>query len=379
MIVFSLGCGVRMISEDPVLFSGGGLQVVEKMFHWAPDTTCSQNSTNVRVCVGPSNDNVCLSENDTLTKRTPPRLAVVVIAANRPQYFQRVLGALKNQQAGGAGVPPQFDVHLFIDFCKENEEVQQLAREFQETTKRHYGPKTYIRSNYTKNQGIARLTWEALVSTFETFKYDQIVLLEEDHVVGSNYVSTMSLLLTLSDEMNAIGVVTGNLLNYSHHSQRQTTLHVDSSCRFQVAPLDGFTALASHNVWAWGMSRRKFVRMRDLYADGLRRTGLLDTSYAWRNTRKIARWMRQNCGRKYHHWQGQDWVRACALSAVGMPYKLQTIDRTLQYIGRTGLHTSESSFDSKHYVADDPEPTQRFDSIVQDMCERLCYADVLDQ
>ena len=338
--------------------------------------------------MGPSHHQMCRGRSEQPAATADlPRIAVAVIAAQRPAYLKSMLQALGSQETN---VP--FDVHLFIDFCEtdghnSNAAVKRLAEEFQ-TARRGAATNTtstFIHSDYVTNQGIARLTWAAMETAFANDSsedsYDQLVLLEEDHVIAPNYIATLSQLLLISDSMDSIGVVAGTILNVTQLAKATNLLHImpnTNTCRYQIAPLDGFTSLSSHNIWAWGMSRHKYSRIRDVYLDGLRRTGLLSKPYARRDTHLIARWMRSTCGSNYHHWQGQDWLRACALASAGMPFKLQTVDRTLQYIGEYGLHTNAKDFASKQYAVEAPVPTQRLERMQEDMCsEALCYSDVV--
>ena len=297
-------------------------------------------SETVRACLGRSNPltRTSCDPSRMLTHAKQQHLAVALLAAGRPHYLAPVLESLANQ----SGEP--FDTVVYLDLVPGQKQKAMRTRQAMVSLVADALPRARLVLP-PRHLGVAKLSWLAQQSTFSG-GYDSLLLLEEDHLIGHTYVQAIRLLLQASEADSEVGPVNGNFINMPAHLERvhragrpPLMMERDDGCTFQKAPLDALVELHSHNVWAWGVSRSKWERMAHLFERAFAQSGLETTEYAQRNFAQIRAAMKPLCpGTGFNRWAGQDWLRACAFHAAGMPYKLQPTTRLMSYIGMHGTH-----------------------------------------
>ena len=360
--------------------SSGAHADVERAF--ADDSRCQAEPPSAH-CVGrlqvlPSSQGSCVAR---LQHRhaEPLRTGVAVIAARRPQYFEQVAASLANQTAS------RFDVFVYVDDGanrKKKAKIIDIARRML--------PRATVRS-FSSQQGIARISWQAQREIFATResttllltsqRYDQLILIEEDHLIGHTYVEALQLLIEAAEAYPEVGPVNGNFLDTPNHQEhvahpgrRRFTMVRDEGCTFQIAPLDGFVDSDTHNVWAWGVSRAKWERMATTFEVEFTNSRLDHDTYT-KTYGLIRSAMRRTCPQAgYIRWGSQDWLRACAFYHVGMRYKLQPTRRLMVYLGAVGMH---ARFNSRIFDATfQPLPVAAVSRGVADWPRKLCSYEV---
>jgi hypothetical protein len=344
----------------------------------------------------------------------PPssRMAVIVLGANRPDYFQKVLDSLSNQTQQG------FDTFLFLDRIENSPqhlEVIRVAQEFRANSGGVYVSK--------RNVGVARLTLFAIETVLDpnharaaavfdktsgnnnyNDKYDRFLVLEDDHLIGHSYIEAIGMLLTASEGMPDVAVVNGNYIDTPHHGQllsgsgRNPMLMVkrDEDCQFQLAPLDSsMIEISAHNVWAWATTRQKWNIIRETFHQALDESGMVHydtditaitstttplTSYQKRDRKRIRLVMERICPNTgILRWQGQDWLRACVFHSLGLKYKLQPTQRLMSYVGAAGgLHMNADKFSKSGF--DPVTPTQLTRNLAEyprSLCQHTCVLERL--
>ena len=191
-------------------------------------------------------------------------LAVAVLAAERPHYLSPVLKSLANQTGG------PFDTIVYLDLVPGQKQKAKKTRKAMVALVANALPHARLVLP-PRHLGVAKLSWLAQQSTFSA-GYDSLLLLEEDHLIGHTYVQAVRLLIEASEADSEVGPVNGNFINTPAHlelvrrAERPPLKMVrDEGCTFQKAPLVALVELHSHNVWAWGVSRSKWERMRRLF------------------------------------------------------------------------------------------------------------------
>jgi len=347
------------------------------------------------------------------------RIGVAVLAAKRPEYFQKVLSSLQHQSVA---LGDDFDVFLFVDRIDkdkkgydENQQVLKLAKEFDDASRsrstldvrtrtgKHQGGGIYSPAN--TNFGIARMTMWAIetifaphlqasnmpvlfniesdkkvhsIQTHQKYVYERILILEDDQLIAHNYVEAMGMLLTAAEDMKHVAVVNGNFINTPQHGYKRKNMLLlrNDDCQFQIAPLNAITQINSHNVWAWATTWKKWESIHATYLDAFQKSHLDTLEYGKRDTKTIGKVMDDLCpGSGYSkNWKGQDWLRACAFYAQGMRYKLQPTQRLMSYIGQSGLHESKESYRRKGFhPVDAHELRVSLKGYPRDLCTRTCY------
>ena len=363
------------------------------MFTWANTSICRHSMQAYSRCLGvpssvagssPASRAQCATDSstgqDNRTTSSPhtDSIAVVIVATDRPSYFKLVAGSVRNQTAY-----EYMDVFVFVDFKAntDNLKVKQLAREIL--------PRAVVREMIT-NVGIARLTLMATQETFDAVgddgkhKYDQLVFLEDDHLISYNYVEAMRTMLSFADAMPMVSIVYGNFMNFPENDdfvhrpgRKLFRMTRDGVCEFQLSRHYEVLDLNSHNMWAWGLSRSKFERMNDTYHRGIVETGLDVVPYARRDYGRIRDFYDRTCPGEatwIRRWAGQDWLRACAFAANGMTYKLAPLKRMMSYIGAKGIHMLANTFEQSGFnpVQFPAELTYSIQHLKEKLCSNTC-------
>ena len=301
------------------------------------------------------------------------RIAVGILAANRPQYLRQQLGSIQKQSTD------KFDLFVFVDRIDgndDNKEVINVARDF---------PKADVRVVDLPDApiGVARLTFWAIRTMFgHRNQYNSILVLEDDHLIGHTYIEAMRLLLGAAEHMDDVAVVNGNFMNTPKNqktTQRYKMKPVfmerdDKNCLFQVAPLISIPEINSHNVWAWATTREKWSRVDSDMAIALEESGLNKDNYDDRDKRKIIQIMDNVCPQTgYRKWAGQDWLRACIFHSHSMTFKLQPPERFMTYIGKEGIHMDEKRFQRSGFNSTTAaEVSHSLKNFSSNLCRKTC-------
>lgn len=304
---------------------------------------------------------------------------VALIAALRPAYFERVAQSLAEQSVRN------FDVRVYVDDSGRSD-ARALKRHLLQLAERIL-PRALLRP-MDRHQGIARislLAQEEILGNRRQKRYSQLILLEEDHLIGHTYIEAMQLLIAAAEAYPEVGPVNGNFVSTPQHGEVVITSHAresifvrDEGCAFQLAPLSALTALSSHNVWAWGVSRLKWERMMPQFLREFERSGLRRDAYEARNKTRINAAMRRMCpDAGLSAWAGQDWLRACAFHRVGMRFKLQPTQRLMLYIGAKGMHAhySENDFERRFKPVPIANVSLPLDGWETSLCSHVCRLD----
>ena len=286
----------------------------------------------------------------TAPRRALPTLGIVLIAYDRPQYLHRVATSLSSQTNGGA------DVFVYVDFGEKQDAVVRICQELLPRAK-ITAPKT--------NHGIARLTLQGQKDIFAAGAFDRMLLIEEDHLIGPNYLEVINALLDASEAEPEVGMVNGNFKEVPLRS-----IAHEQGCSYQFAKYN--SPFNTHNVWAWAVSREKWNRYIQHYERMFVEAKLHVTVYSERDVPAMQALIERECpSTGYSTWAGQDWLRACAFHASGMPYKFQPTKRYMTYIGKTGMHRTPASYKKAGFPT---EPVSRR-AVAPITPENVCFLD----
>lgn len=269
-------------------------------------------------------------------------LGIAVIACNRLNYFQKSATALAAQTLNGN------NVSVYIDNCTNSLKIINATK--------YILPKAQLYIQ-TKNVGIARLTWKAQNDIFEN--YNRLLLLEEDHLIGPNYINLIQEMLTGSDDIPSVGPVAGSYVTI-----------INRSCEYIITRHDSTLNQNAHNIWAWGLTKAKWLQYAPFFKEMFENSHLNTDDYKKRSFTLITKEMKKKCPKEYHRWPGQDWLRACAFYLAKMPHKLTTSTRFLTYIGEIGMHSSKNSLKRKGFPQSELQ-SQIIKPVKNNTCKRI--------
>ena len=130
------------------------------------------------------------------------RSAILLLGFNRIDYFTKVLSSLEKNKAAY-----EHDIFVYVDGGPNAklEEIKQLikASKFSDAT-------IVCRAN---NWGIGRHLIDARRHLFDELKYDRVLLLEDDLVLGENYVETVFKISNWASKYDDIGTITAYNIN----------------------------------------------------------------------------------------------------------------------------------------------------------------------
>lgn len=316
-------------------------------------------------------------------------MAVIVLAANRPDYLRQVLQSLQHQTVSTAF---PFQVHIFSDYCTTPacDQVVQLSQDFVSPKSGASANNNYHFHRATVNLGIARLTMWAVDSVMNMTSpahVDQVLVLEDDHLIGHSYVEAMRYLLEAAEYLPNVGVVNGNFIDTPQHEEhiqrknrrpfvmnRPPIQEQTNPCHFQIVePWHGNVDMNAHNVWGWATTRKKYLTIQPTLHRAFHEAGLDDVSRSYKNrdTRRIRRVMNKYCKAAGYAdwWQGQDWLRACIFYYHNYTQKLQPTERLMSYIGMDGLHMTRGTFQAAGF---DPVSVDKVSRATSNYPASLC-------
>jgi hypothetical protein len=256
-------------------------------------------------------------------------VAVVVFAFDRPEYLERVLRSLRQSPTHYA---PEH-THVFVDGALNAHSGELRGRpsnvaKSAALVHEILGPKAHLWCGAC-NYGVGLMQFYGLWRVFAELRYDAAIMLEDDLVLGRNYLSsTMAMLPTLRACPQLSAVQAGY--------RRQSAEPND------VSLLD---ARAAHvHYWGWLSTRDRFNRIFRRYSAATSEL-FFGVDYMWRNVQsadKIGAWFRKG-GMSPKH-RSQDWVRDACFRLEGMTHKLVCPCRRAAPIGVHGLHSSPTVF-----------------------------------
>ena len=132
----------------------------------------------------------------------PLKSAILLLGFNRIDYFTKVLTSLEQNKAAY-----EHDLFVYIDGGPNarQEEIKQLI-----ANSKFPDAKIVCRVN---NWGIGRHLIDARRRLFDELGYDKILLLEDDLVLGENYVETVFKISDWASEYDDIGTITAYNIN----------------------------------------------------------------------------------------------------------------------------------------------------------------------
>lgn len=191
------------------------------------------------------------------------RTALLLVGFNRLDYFDQTLTSLEaNKKAH------DFDLHVYID-GGPNALQDDIEERVKQTT---FERVTVVRRS--ENWGIGRHLIDARRHLFDTLHYDCVMLFEDDMILASHYVETLSNMLSWSAEYNDIGTVMAYNINPDPMDQ-------------QANQLSEIVATNRH-FWGYGMTRKVWNDIKPILYEFEERY-LRGVAYAHRSHRFI-RW-----------------------------------------------------------------------------------------
>ena len=137
------------------------------------------------------------------------RSAILLLGFNRIDYFAKVLSSLEKNKAAY-----DHDIFVYVDGGPnaKQEEIKQLIKssKFSDAT-------IVCRVN---NWGIGRHLIDARRRLFDELNYDRVLLLEDDLVLGENYVETVFKISNWASKYDDIGTITAYNINSASIEQQ---------------------------------------------------------------------------------------------------------------------------------------------------------------
>ncbi len=137
------------------------------------------------------------------------RSAILLLGFNRIDYFTKVLSSLEKNKAAY-----DHDIFVYVDGGPnaKQEEIKQLIKssKFSDAT-------IVCRVN---NWGIGRHLIDARRRLFDELNYDRVLLLEDDLVLGENYVETVFKISNWASKYDDIGTITAYNINSASIEQQ---------------------------------------------------------------------------------------------------------------------------------------------------------------
>lgn len=248
-------------------------------------------------------------------------VGIAVFAYQRPHLLERVLASLVPQ----AGDTP---IHLFLDGVVHPttgvlEGSVALWHQNLAIYKAH-APDGVVHASPT-NLGVGVMQHRAL--QYMAAHYDYVIMLEDDLILGPNYIASLWNMRTLCD--GAVGSVQAG------YRKEHGEPHLLQLTRAAVEHV---------HYWGWMTSAKAYARMQPWY-DSAVRTLFEGQYYRRRDFKAIQQWFaKHNIANNGHY--SQDWVRDACFQLAGMPFKLYTPCRRGVPVGRVGLHSSSAMFDA---------------------------------
>lgn len=261
-------------------------------------------------------------------------LALVVFAFSRPDYFERTLRSIR---ASNRCYAPQH-TYVFVDgvvnphsgrACANADDVRQCS----DMARHLLGPQAHVWSAAC-NYGVALMQHYGMHRVFAELGYKAAVLLEDDMVLGRDYLGSVAALLPTLGACPQLSAAQGGYRR-SPNAYPNDLLLLD--------------AREAHvHYWGWLTTKSKHEQIaRDYAAATLTLFGSVD--YALRNQPRgkarvdaVGAWFAARGIEPTY--RSQDWVRDACFRRVGMTHKLVCARRRAAPIGERGLHCNPALF-----------------------------------
>lgn len=261
---------------------------------------------------------------------------VAIVAANRLNYFKRVVDSLVSQV-------DDREVFAFIDYCGSKRK-QDLHAEYLKTKIPH--SRVVCRS---VNFGCGRNMIDARRTMFDKHKFEQAFICEDDGVLSPYYLSLCENLLQWCSSYSNVEVVQGYSHNFLTEAEKEFfRFHVEKTY---------------DHLWGYLMTKDCWEEISDTLYEYENKFLMGLNSYKLRNHRAIFEWLKTfNLDQvpsfansfpphpeKTIHTimrgtnSGQDIVTALSLERAKIARVATTVSR-LTYIGEYGVHFSPSLF-----------------------------------
>ena len=189
--------------------------------------------------------------------------AILLLGFNRTDYFSKVLKSLEaNKEAH------KHDIHVYIDGGPnaKQEDIIEMVNQSQ-----FKNANIVCRAN---NWGIGRHLIDARRALFDEQGYDRILLLEDDLILGENYVETVFKISDWASKYDDIGTITAYHINQSSSEVQKT----------QEAQL----IATNRHFWGYVITKAAWDEVKHIIYDFEKRF-LSRTTYTKRAHRRI-RW-----------------------------------------------------------------------------------------
>lgn len=265
------------------------------------------------------------------------RIAIALMTFDRPDYLERVLQSIVDQNSFRA---LQADFFVFQDGSLDSglgtpvADVEKLKASREATEK--YLPNAR-RFGSVWNLGVALNFDRAERLLYNELGYEVVLFLEDDLVLHKNYFRAIEALLDVTEDRADIGMVSAR--GYTP----TTPAAVQSRHASRVELMD------EHN---WGFAMRKTAwEMRDAvlgpYLDLMRRTPYRKRDFG-ANKIAIHAFQRSLFRHGAGYLTSQDSMKNLAMELLGL-HRITTYVNLGLYIGKDGLHSNANKFDAKGY------------------------------
>ena len=294
-------------------------------------------------------------------RTAPSRRAILIFAFNRPQYFKHLVRSLVRQ------LTPDIDVLLCQDgaFCTHRQTM--ICDE--EIIEENIG---YLTSaiphakvlKAVHNLCIAENQYLGMSSAFIRFRYDEVIILEDDIVLGCNAIRSTFNMVPLLDLMR--DVICFNMGYRIYDSSKPRNIRAVMPYADPEDISDGCRHLHDHlHYWAWMTTRSKFERCYDDYTK-FYQTYFRRQLYSVRPIHKIMADIRRRGISSQHG--SQDWTRHACFRMSGMHYHLVPSHRLVVPIGVNGYHSNSKIFVQRLQLDSDQRNVFNYELRMTDIC-----------
>ena len=259
-------------------------------------------------------------------KRQKGTLAIVLFAFNRPGYLKRVLRSLEQQTT-----LENMDIYVFVDgiinfFSGRQRTRPQAVRESLYAVDDAALPVQVFEA--AGNYGVGLMQFYALDKVFCELNYEAAIVLEDDLVLGRDYLAS---LLAMLPALRSSSTLSSVQAGYRHDAEHDDHLNLQDARKDHV------------HYWGWMTTRDKFRQIYDMYSSAVV-TLFGNVDYSMRNTKRdpLGAWFKKQ-GLSPEH-RSQDWVRDACFRKAGMTHKLVCARRRAAPIGERGLHCNPKLF-----------------------------------
>ena len=271
------------------------------------------------------------------------RTALLLVGFNRLDLFDQTLSSLEANDAAH-----DYDLHVYLDGGPNARQPEMMTRIEQSTFK----DITVVKRQ--DNWGIGRHLIDARRRLFDELEYDRVMLFEDDMVLATHYVETLSNMLDWSSEYSDVGTVMAFNINSDPMDAQATQL--------------SDVVATNRHFWGYGMTKGVWNEIKPILYEFEDRF-LKDVPYGKRAHRTIRRkFIRRIMKQKRIHRSGatlvpdgvltppfskrpgrcptsQDAITALALWHCGYARITTRVSRAL-YVGKSGFSFSPEVFEN---------------------------------